>query len=235
MTRNPGMDRRRSIRLPGYDYAQPGAYFVTLCTAGRECVLDDRVLAGIVTDVWYALPKWFPTVELDEFVIMPNHGHFVVWVLPAGSVAGAGAIDLAAGRAGADRAGADRAGASPAPTGVAAGAAAPGAWAIPKPTAINPAPTLGDVIGTFKSVAFAAYLDWVQANDPTRRARFWQRNYYEHVIRSETELHAIRRYIRENPLRWALDPDNPQNLPRHSFPARVEEYLADVERHEDRR
>ena len=96
---------------------------------------------------------------------------------------------------------------------------------------MNLTPTLGDVIGAFKSLVFTVYLDWIQANDPTRRAKFWQRNYYEHVIRSETELYAIRRYIRENPLRWTLDPDNPQNLPKRPFPAKAEEYLADVGRY----
>ena len=93
-------------------------------------------------------------------------------------------------------------GCSPAPTGPNVGATlavAPGAvaetnrtWVIPQPTAVNLAPTLGDVIGSFKSLVFKVYLDWIEANDPTRRAKFWQRNYYEHVIRNETELYAIR-------------------------------------------
>jgi REP element-mobilizing transposase RayT len=251
MPYDPNIHHRRSIRLPGYDYAQPGAYFVTLCTRGRECVLDDPIVSGIITDVWYALPRWLPTIDLDEFVIMPNHSHLVVWIYPPGAAAEtAGPAE--------DGAGANRAGASPARTGttpapsvgatlaVAPNAVAPNAvapdvaaptaadptWVIPEPTSVNLAPTLGDVIGAFKSPVFTVYLDWVQANDPARPARFWQRNYYEHIIRGEPELHAIRRYIRENPLRWALDPDNPQNMPRQPYPAKVEDYLADVKRHE---
>ena len=97
---------RRSIRLPGYHYGQSGAYFVTLCTQGCECVLDDLIVSGIITDVWHALPRWFPSIDLDEFVIMPNHSHLVVWIYPAGTDAAAGT----------NRAGADGAGASPAPT-----------------------------------------------------------------------------------------------------------------------
>ncbi len=230
MTCDPEKHHRRSIRLPGYDYGQIGAYFVTLCTQGRECVLEDPIVSGIITDVWHALPRWFPSIELDEFVIMPNHSHLVTWIFQAGP-----GVD----------AGAQGAGARPAPTGPNVGATlavAPGAvaetnrtWVIPQPTAVNLAPTLGDVIGSFKSLVFKVYLDWIEANDPTRRAKFWQRNYYEHVIRNETELYVIRRYIRENPLRWALDPDNPQNLPKRPFPAKVEEYLTDVERYENRR
>ncbi len=223
---------RRSIRLPGYDYGQSGAYFITLCTQGRECVLDDPIVSGIVTDVWHTLPRWFPNIDLDEFVIMPNHGHLVVWIFPVGT---------------GNVAGTPGAGASPAPTESAVGATlavapdavAPSAdrrtWVIPEPTTVNLTPTLGDVIGAFKSLVFTVYLDWIQVNDSTRRAKFWQRNYYEHVIRSETELYTIRRYIRENPLKWALDPDNPQNLPKRPFPAKVEEYLADVERHANHR
>jgi putative transposase len=186
VTCNPENRHRRSIRLPGYDYAQPGAYFVTLCTRGRECVLDDPIVSGVITDVWHALPRWFPNIDLDEFVIMPNHSHLVVWIYPTGTD-----VDTRA----------DWAGASPATVGatlaVAPCAVAPDAadrtWTIPEPTAVNLAPTLGDVIGAFKSLAFTVYLDWIQGNDPTRRAKLWQRNYYEHVIRSETELRAIRR------------------------------------------
>jgi len=64
-------------------------------------------------------------------------------------------------------------------------------------------------VGAFQSLVFTLYLDWVQANDPTRRAKFWQRNYYEHVVRSEHALQAIRQYIADNPARWHLDRLNP--------------------------
>src|SRR5688572_18214248 len=80
MKYNPTKHHRRSIRLKGYDYHAAGAYFVTVCTQNRECVLQDPIVHGIITDVWQALPAWFPTVALDEFVIMPNHVHFVIWI-----------------------------------------------------------------------------------------------------------------------------------------------------------
>jgi REP element-mobilizing transposase RayT len=70
---------------------------------------------------------------------------------------------------------------------------------IPKPDAVNLHPSLGDVIGAFKSLVFTVYLDWVEARDWARRAKFWQRNYYEHIIRSDPKLNAIRRYIQEDP------------------------------------
>ena len=79
---------RRSIRLRAYDYAQAGAYFVTICTQGRRCLFGD-VLADetrlteagrIVQECWDGLPQHFPDVQLDEFVVMPNHVHGIVVV-----------------------------------------------------------------------------------------------------------------------------------------------------------
>jgi hypothetical protein len=82
----PGRPRRRSIRLPGYDYAQDGAYFVTVCLHGRECLFGDvrdgqMVLneAGrTVWAVWETLPARFPSIDLDMFVVMPNHVHGII-------------------------------------------------------------------------------------------------------------------------------------------------------------
>jgi len=71
-------------------------------------------------------------------------------------------------------------------------------------------------------------LNWIQANDPTRQAKFWQRNYYEHIIRNERELQAIRLYIRLNPENWVLDRDNPDNICRLSPPKTVEDYLREA-------
>ena len=78
--------QRRSIRLKGYDYAQPGAYFVTLVTHGRVCLFGEIVehamrlnRAGHVVQVeWQRLPEHFPDARLDAFVIMPNHVHGVI-------------------------------------------------------------------------------------------------------------------------------------------------------------
>ncbi len=61
----------------------------------------------------------------------------------------------------------------------------------------------------------------------------WQRNYYEHVIRNEPELHAIRRYIRDNPLQWSLDRDNPANIHHLLPPTTIEDYLADITRQQE--
>ena len=58
----------------------------TFCTKGRECVLDEPIVTGIITDVWHVLPGWFPTIALDEFVVLPNHVHFILWIHPPDDV-----------------------------------------------------------------------------------------------------------------------------------------------------
>jgi REP element-mobilizing transposase RayT len=72
------------------------------------------------------------------------------------------------------------------------------------------APTVGNIIGAFKSRVTVEYIRGVKTSGwPPFRGRLWQRNYYEHIIRNERALDAIRRYILENPLRWHLDRENP--------------------------
>jgi REP element-mobilizing transposase RayT len=201
--------QRRSIRLPGFDYSSARAYFVTLCTQNRVCLLGDPIISEIIRDAWQALPFWFPTITLDEFVIMPNHIHFVVWL-----GVGAGLAPVPQTIPDASKSGA---GASPAPT-----------WNIPICTKPNDHPALGDVVGAFKSLVFKTYLDWIRKNDLSRQAKFWQRNYYEHIVRNERELQQICFYIQQNQLNWEKDRDNPDNIGNLLPPTTIEEYLADI-------
>jgi len=77
---------RRSIRLTDYDYSQSGGYFVTVVTQGRACLFGEIVNETIklneaghmVERWWFELKHKFPTVETDEFVVMPNHFHGIV-------------------------------------------------------------------------------------------------------------------------------------------------------------
>ncbi len=61
-----------------------------------------------------------------------------------------------------------------------------------------------------------------------RQAKFWQTNYYEHIIRSEIELNAIRQYIIDNPMNWEMDRDNGKNKRNLSPPEKAQEYLDDI-------
>jgi putative transposase len=77
----------------------------------------------------------------------------------------------------------------------------------------RPAPTVGDVVGTFKSITTHQYTNGVrQHNWPPFNGKLWQRNYYEHIIRSEKEMDRIRKYIVGNPTKWIEDEDNPSNI-----------------------
>lgn len=86
MKYNPEIHHRRSTRLRGYDYSQPGMYFVTLCTHRRECLFGDIINGEmVVNDVgkiartcWMEIPDHYPHTVLDEYIIMPNHVHGIV-------------------------------------------------------------------------------------------------------------------------------------------------------------
>ena len=86
MWNDEAYSRRHSLRLRGFDYTSAGAYFVTLCVADRACFLGEIVdgamclnpLGRIVAESWLALPTRFPVIELDAFVVMPNHFHGII-------------------------------------------------------------------------------------------------------------------------------------------------------------
>ena len=174
---DPEIHHRRSMRLKGYDYAQSGAYFVTVVSRDRRClfgdVLEEKMCANgvgaMVQRVWDELLTRFPTIGLDAFVVMPNHVHGIIVIhQPVG-------VPLVGTREGGDR-----------------------------------ATTLGDIVGAFKSQTTLLYTQGVKAGlwKPFRE-RLWQRNYYEHVIRNESELNRAREYIVGNPALWDKDRENP--------------------------
>ena len=166
--------RRKNLRLKNYDYRQNGYYFVTICTQDRVHYFENHPeLKQIVHDQWHELPKRFANIQLDEFVIMPNHIHGIIAIVGA---------PLVGAPIGANRAGA------------------------------RPAPTLGGIIGAYKSICVHEWLKLIKKNGLNVIGRFWQRNYYEHVIRGEMDLFKIRNYIRQNPLNWNNDEYNPSGI-----------------------
>src|SRR3979409_1921774 len=83
---NDPRPRRRSLRLPGYDYSQAGAYFITACTQNRVMlfgeVIDDDVrlneMGTIVQQTWDDRPPHYRGIDLDAFIVMPNHVHGII-------------------------------------------------------------------------------------------------------------------------------------------------------------
>lgn len=182
------------MRLAGYDYSTAGAYFVTICAHRRALLFEEPPLRAILESVWTELPSRFPSVATDAFVIMPNHVHFIVFLRDAGK-------HVVAPLAGA---------------GPKTGKKAPKPD-LPTQAGASPATTLSAVVGAYKSIISNRWLKWVKANDPLRRSRIWQPNYYDRIIRSEAELNRIREYVALNPLKWALDHENPERVPDTAY------------------
>ena len=165
------------MRLKSWNYTWAWWYSVTICTHDRQClfgeVRGDRVvlnqLGRIVEEEWLRTARVRPEVELDSYVIMPNHLHGIIALPHQDRPKVVGATRRVA------------------------------------PTRTLQADSLGSIIGQIKSVI-------------TRRATgggswcagpIWQRSFYDHVIRNDSDLHRIRTYIRYNPLQWAFDEENP--------------------------
>jgi putative transposase len=219
MKYDPQQHHRRSIRVKGYDYAQAGAYFVTIVTQGREPFFGKIVNGEMVCNdagqmvvaIWESLPVRFPNIELGVYVVMPNHFHAIL-IIDVSVAVGAGFVE--AGFVGAGFVGAglvpalddvdatNWAGINPAPTdGVDGGKNGMG---------MNPAPTLGQIIGAFKSITTHEYIEGVDNKGWARfDKRLWQRNYYEHIIRNADEANRIHLYIEANPAQWEDDDENP--------------------------
>ncbi len=76
---------RRSIRLPDYNYAQPGAYFFTAVSYQRSPIFSDEAIHAIVMGTWLSLPQRFHGISLDGFIVMPNHVHGIVIINDVGA------------------------------------------------------------------------------------------------------------------------------------------------------
>ena len=190
---------RRSIRLHSYDYALPGAYFVTLCAFRKQCIfgcvvedrMDENACGKIAREQWLESARIRRELELDAFIVMPNHLHGILWILgPKGEHVGPS-------------------GARPGPNAIRSHE--PGRTPF-GPTNRIPAMrphSLASWAAGFKSAVTSRIRRlW---NRP--RAAVWQEDYFERVIRDENELFRIREYILSNPARWKLDRENPEAGP----------------------
>jgi REP element-mobilizing transposase RayT len=74
----PKRPQCKNIRLPGFDYSLPGAYFITICTKNREFLLDPAPVRATIQKWWVELPMKFDNAGIDEFIIMPNHFHGII-------------------------------------------------------------------------------------------------------------------------------------------------------------
>ncbi len=91
MRNKPTMGNRRSIRLKEFDYSAPGTYFVTICTRDRRPLLRQARYRDVAQRSWTNLPAHFPTLQLEEVIVMPDHIHFLVTLLDASDCVAQGA------------------------------------------------------------------------------------------------------------------------------------------------
>lgn len=219
MKYDPEIHHRRSIRLRGYDYSQPAPYFVTLCVQNSLCLFGDVVDgemvlndAGLIIEQWFKkLENKFSGVRLDRFRVMPSHMHAILAIMGTRmdmvTTFGIGVDEL-------DLDGADaNEGIVPSRDGAKGGHVGPPLR-----------PTLGDAIQWFKTMTTNEYIRGVrQSGWPRFKGKLWQRDYFDHIVRNAESLELIRNYIRDNPLRWSLDRENPNRTGDDKF----DEWLLD--------
>jgi REP element-mobilizing transposase RayT len=244
---DPSIHLRRSIRLKGYDYTLPGAYFITLVTHDR-CETFGQIIQGkmqLSPLGQIAAVEWIKSSQIrreiaiyeDEFIVMPNHIHGIVWIRDVG--ADPGGIDVGAygirpngirpdnnrPDENDEAASYDEGGRRPpqptAPVIVGADGIRPddedggarydeGGRRPPQPRPPRPdAPrrdppgrtprSLGSFIAGYKAAVTS------RARRELAMIEIWQRNYYEHIIRTEKEFERIWNYIDTNPDRWQAD------------------------------
>jgi putative transposase len=182
---NPQKHHRKSIRLQGYDYSQPGAYFVTVVAFERKYLFGDIVngemklnqFGMIVRHAWHDLPKHYQHVEPGIFCIMPNHVHAIIVLIDDGR-GGSSKITEASPKS-----------------------------LKTRPYEINKRHPLPEIIRAFKSFS-AKRINKLRG---TTGVPVWQRNYYERIIRNSREMDNISRYIESNPLTWMNNNEIPHN------------------------
>jgi REP element-mobilizing transposase RayT len=241
MNYNLEKHHRRSIRLKGYDYTREGAYYFTICCHQRRCLLGEieagvmhlNIVGATVKAVWESLPHHFPLIELDAFVVMPNHVHGIIvitdnpgncnpnrnnnlnpnlnsdcrgeaFVPISEDILQQSSSTNASPFLGCNNS-------SPFSEGNDIPQQSSSTNASPFPESNDTSPprgtqsgSIGAILQNFKSVATR------RVNRITRNSgTLWQRNYHEEIIRNEKALENLRRYIVENPLSWDEDEENP--------------------------
>jgi len=193
---DPQKHHRRSIRLKGFDYSQEDAYYVTIVAWQRECLFGEVVngdvklspYGEIVQKWWDEIPRHFQNVETGAFVVMPNHVHGIIHIV-------------------------ERRGTVPVPEEYRANEISE-EKNISSETLGGETPplrksTLGQIVAYFK---YQSTKEMNLFDNTGTVTKFWQRNYYEHIIRNDRDLQNKTDYINANPLLWEQDDENPINI-----------------------
>lgn len=193
---DPKIHRRRSIRLKEYDYSQVGTYFVTICIKDKvrlfgEIMNGEMILSEIgkiAEKCWKEIPQHYLCVQLDKYVVMPNHIHGIIIIIDD-----VGAEDFQPLRPHTQKN---------------INAEVENFQPLPKINQYQKVITksLGSIIRGFKIGVTKS------CNQQKCQHFALQRNYHEHIVRNENELNRIREYIINNPLQWQFDRENPDRI-----------------------
>ena len=192
---------RKSFRLPDFDYSSEGIYFTTIVTQKRECLFGSinngkMILssAGLMVDqVCEEISQYIPSVEFSPYQIMPNHFHALIHIkqFKNNSFADLNSLDQINFQQSEPNVGADL-------------RVCPG-----QPQRVAPTEdrvSLHNIVQRFKSLTTRRYIYGVyNHNWPRFNLRLWQRNYYEHIIRDESDYQNLAEYIVSNPQYWEKD------------------------------
>ncbi|MCL2097486.1 MAG: transposase [Bacteroidales bacterium] len=208
MPYNPTIHHRRSIRLKNYDYSQSGIYFVTICAhVGAYCIRPDifgtiengeMILndAGqIAFNEWMKTPDIRSNIQLDAFVVMPNHIHGIIIITDIGrGVSHTPICDtptLLNGTISATDVCDGNLGVCNGNQGVCGNISVKGVCDTPLR---SPSNTVGAIVRGYKSAV-------------TKQIGYsvWQRNYHEHIIRNKKSYQYIANYIVNNLANWEKD------------------------------
>jgi len=187
--------RKNSTRILDRDYSFPGKYFVTICTDKRKMffgkVENNKMQfnkIGFMADkFWIEIPKHFENVRLLDYIIMPNHAHGIIEILDDFEL-DATCRDLKDARS---RVSTD-------------------IPAIDHNFRNKFGPLRKKSISSITQSYKASVKRWCNKNGFEYFS--WQPRFYEHIIKSENSLENIIYYIRNNPLFWEKDKNNPINF-----------------------
>ena len=179
MKYNPDIHHRKSIRLKDYDYSSEGLYFITICTQNKEYLFGEIVNGEMILNgAGLMVEKIYK--ELSIYFKNINFEEYVI--MPNHFHCIIKIVDMV----GVPLVGTQMSGNNRATTRV--------------------APTIGDIIGAFKSLTTVEYIKMVKNNQlPSFDKQVWQRNYYENIIRNEKAYLKVMEYIKDNPLKWDED------------------------------
>jgi len=192
---DPQKHHRRSVRLKEFDYSSAGGYFVTSVAWRRECLFGEVVngemrlnrYGEIVQKWWQEISVHFANVETGAFVIMPNHVHGIIYIVER---RGTGTVP--------DEHGVNKISDENIKLSEIQGRETPPLHN----------PTLGQIVAYFK---YPSTKEMNLLDNTGTVTKFWQRNYYEHIIRNDRDLQNKTDYINANPLLWDQDDENPNN------------------------